>query len=374
MRLPLTLSLYIGRQFLTAVLLTLAIMIVIIGMIELLEMVRRAADATRNVPFGIILQLVLLKLPTSAEKIYPFAFMLGGMIALNRLTRTSELVVTRSAGVSVWQFLMPGIVMSLVLGVLFVTVVNPIAASTIARFDRLEGKYISGKPSLLSVLPSGLWLRQVGEKNIMMHNVPAQEYIIRATRMDQGNLQFEEVTIFLFDKNHHFIGRIDAPVAQLSNGFWSIPNALVSTPLRAPETIAQYQMPTHLTLNQIRDSFSSPETFSFWQLPGFIEVLEKAGFSALHHKLHFHSLVALPMLLAGMLMLSAVFSLRPPRRGGTGMLIIIGVACGFMVYFVTNIIYAFGASGSLPIILAAWAPTLIVLMISSAALLHLEDG
>jgi lipopolysaccharide export system permease protein len=47
---------------------------------------------------------------------------------------------------------------------------------------------------------------------------------------------------------------------------------------------------------------------------------------------------------------------------------------GFLIYFMTNIIYAFGASGGLPIVLAAWAPSLIVLMAASAALLHLEDG
>ena len=109
-------------------------------------------------------------------------------------------------------------------------------------------------------------------------------------------------------------------------------------------------------------------------MPGFIAVLEQAGFSALQHKLHFHSLMALPLLLAGMVMLAAVFSLRQPRRGRTGMMITIGMASGFFIYFTTNIIYAFGSSGGLPVVLAAWAPTLILLMVSSAALLHLEDG
>ena len=374
MRLPLTLSLYVGRQFLTAVLMTLLVMMFIVAMIELLELVRRAADAPHSVPFGIVLQLMLLKLPTSAEKIYPFSFMMGSMIALGRLTRSSELVVTRAVGVSVWQFLMPGILVALVLGTAFVTLMNPVAAMTVSRYDRLEGKYISGRSSLLSVLPSGLWLRQVGEKNIRVHGNAAEEYIIHANRIDQGTLALTTVTIFLFDASHHFMGRIDAPEASLAPGHWIVPSATLATPLTRPEIISNYTMPTQLTLAQIQDSFSAPETFSFWQLPGFIAVLEKAGFSALQHKLHFHSLVALPMLLAGMVMLAAVCSLRPPRRGGTGGLLAIGVAAGFLMYFMTNIIYAFGASGGLPIMLAAWAPTLIILMFASAALLHLEDG
>ena len=120
--------------------------------------------------------------------------------------------------------------------------------------------------------------------------------------------------------------------------------------------------------------FQYAETFSFWQLPGFIAVLEASGFSAMQHKLHFHSLMSLPVLLAGMLLLAAVFSMRPPRRGRTGMMLVIGLASGFVLYFMTNLIYTLGATGDLPIVLAAWAPSLIVVMIAGAALLHLEDG
>lgn len=374
LKLPFTLSMYIGRQFLMAILATFTVMMIIIGLVELLELVRRASNATNPISFGIILQLMLLKLPTSAEKIYPFTFMVGGMIALGRLTRSSELVVTRAAGVSVWQFLMPGIIVALVLGTLVTTIINPIAASTIGRFDRLEGKYISGKSSLLSVLPSGLWLRQVGEKGIMVGGVPAEEYIIHANRLEQATLALDQVVIFLYGANHRFIGRIDAAKATLAPGHWMIESGTFSTPLARPQPISAYRMPTQLTLSQIQDSFSAPETFSVWQLPGFIAVLEKAGFSALQHRLHLHSLIALPTLLAGMVMLAAVFSLRQPRRGRTGMMVVIGMISGFLIYFITNIIYAFGASGGLPVMLAAWAPTLIVLMAASAALLHLEDG
>ncbi|MBX9726804.1 MAG: LPS export ABC transporter permease LptG [Rickettsiales bacterium] len=369
-----TLSFYIGRHFLLTVLSTIAVMLVIVGLMELLELVRRAANAPRPIGFGLLIEMTLLKLPTTAEKIYPFAVMIGGMITLTRLTRTSELVVARAAGVSVWQFLLPGVMGALVLGTFLVTVMNPIAASTITRYERIEGKYITGKASLLSVSPSGLWMRQSGTETIHFKKAEANEYIIHALRMDQSNYTLESVMILLFDNAHHFIGRIDAPRAQLLKGQWRIENATLSTAQGLPSVVPEFLMPTQLTLSQIQDSFSAPETFSFWQLPGFISVLEKAGFSALQHRLHFHSLMAMPLLLAGMLLLSAVFALRPPRRGRTGIMVVIGLAAGFMLYFMTNIIYALGASGDLPIVLAAWAPSLIVMMAASAVLLHLEDG
>jgi lipopolysaccharide export system permease protein len=373
MRAPLTLSFYIGRQFVLAVLSTLLLMLLIVDLMELLDLVRRAASTARGVPFITIVEMALLKLPTTAEKIYPFAFLIGGMVTLSRLTRTNELVVTRAAGVSVWQFLMPGIAIALLLGTFFVAIINPVAAATISRFDRIEGKYLGNATSTLSISPSGLWLRQVNEKGIDFRGVPVDEYILHALRMQQSTLTLQHVIIFLYQREQ-FVGRIDADNAVLSAGKWMVHGAVLSAPGAEPERIAQFEMPTQLTMNQIEDSFSAPETFSFWTLPGFIQVLEKAGFSALRHKLHFHSLVALPVLLAGMLMLAAVFTLRQPRKGRTGILVIAGVVVGFLFYFATNLIYALGSSGHLPIILAAWAPSLLVVMFAAAALLHLEDG
>lgn len=373
-RLPLILSLYIGRQFLFSVLAVLAVMLLIVGLTELLELMRRSSESAKGVPFFVIIEMTLLKLPTTAEKIYPFAFLIGGMVTLSRLTRTNELVVARSAGVSVWQFLTPGVLTALLMGMLFVGIVNPIAAATIARYERVEARYITGKASTLSISPSGLWLRQVGEEGIQFLEQPADEYILHALRMNQGTLTLEHVIIFLYRQGEGFIGRIDAESATLAPGHWVIKNAVLSRQGVLPESIAEFVMPTQLTLSQIQDSFSAPETFSFWALPGFIDVLERAGFSALRHKLHYYSLMAMPPLFAGMLLLAAVFTLRQPRRGRTGALVVGGVGAGFLFYFITNIIYAMGGAGSLPVVLAAFAPSLMVLMIASAALLHLEDG
>jgi lipopolysaccharide export system permease protein len=374
MRIPFTLSRYLGRHFLLAILATIGVMLLIVGLMELLELIRRTSDSAKSPSFGVLLHMVALKLPTTAEKIYPFAVMIGSMIALSRLTRSSELAVTRAAGVSVWQFLLPGVVVALGLGVVFVTVINPIGTSMISEFSRLESRHISNKPSQLSVLPSGLWLRQTGTAPLTLYGQNAEEAIVHAARMNQSDYRLEQVMVLFYDDAHRFIGRVDAPRARLTPGQWIIEEATVSLPEGLPKLHPQFVLPTDLTISQIQDSYAAPQMFSFWQLPGFIALLEQAGFSALQHRLHFHSLVAMPLLLSGMLLLAAIFSLRPPRRGRTGMLLVLGLAGGFLIYFVTNIIYALGAAGDLPIVLAAWAPSLIVTMGAIATLLHLEDG
>ena len=129
-----------------------------------------------------------------------------------------------------------------------------------------------------------------------------------------------------------------------------------------------------MTISQIQESFAPPETMSFWDLPGFIETLEAAGFSAVKHRIHWQSILATPMLLCAMVLIAATFSLRLTRRGGTGLLVLGGMFAGFLLFFLTDVVLALGMSGSIPVILAAWAPAGVFTLLGLAMLLHLEDG
>ena len=78
--------------------------------------------------------------------------------------------------------------------------------------------------------------------------------------------------------------------------------------------------------------------------------------------------------MAGTVLVAAVFSLRQPRRGRIGLLVAAGILSGFLLHFFTDVIFAFGSAGTLPVMLAAWSPAIVVSMIGAALLLHLEDG
>ena len=132
---------------------------------------------------------------------------------------------------------------------------------------------------------------------------------------------------------------------------------------------------TTLTAERIKENFVDPEAISFWDLPGTIKFYEMSGFSALRHHMRYLTLLASPFMLCAMVLVAAVFALRPNnRRGGVMFLIVGGIATGFMVYFMSQVIYAFGINGYIPSFFAAWTPALIAALISVSILLHLEDG
>src|ERR1700754_338107 len=113
MRVSGILSIYIGRSFLLSFGVIFVFYMGVIYLFDTVELMRRAANEA--VGMGSILQMGLLKLPNMAQQAFPFAVLFGGMAAFWKLTRSSELVVARAAGVSAWQFLFPVLIVAFAL-------------------------------------------------------------------------------------------------------------------------------------------------------------------------------------------------------------------------------------------------------------------
>lgn len=364
MRQSTTLALYLGRHYLMAILSVFIVLTVLAYSFDTVELLRRAAgraDATLD----LVLQMSLLKLPSLTIKLFPFATLFGSMLALSRLTRTQELTVARASGVSVWQFLFPGLAIAFMLGAFVVTVYNPVSAALLARYENIEARVLRGGSSILAVSSGGLWLRDTDANG---------QIVVHALRSAKQGVQLYDAILFYYNSNDQFIKRIDASSAYLEHGYWMLQKAVISYPDRPAEWHDTLRVPTTLTFDRIQESFASPDTISFWQLPSFIDTLEAAGFSAVRHRLHFYSLLALPVLLCAMLLVAASFSLRLARGGGIGFMLAGGVAVGFLFYFSVELMQPFGLNGALPVPLAAWAPTAVFVMLGISRLFHLEDG
>jgi lipopolysaccharide export system permease protein len=365
MRFSMTLSGYIGRQFTIWVLGSFAAIMAIVFLLDFIELLRRGAGK-ENAYFGILLEMALLKLPNMAQQILPFAMLFGSMLAFTRLTRTNELVVARAAGVSVWQFMMPALVVALALGGIKVAVLNPLSSVMIERFHALEDSVLRNRAdSFLSVGSGGLWIREREEN---------RQTVLNAQSAHQDEARLGDVMVLIFDGEDRFSERIDAREAFLSDGVWTLKDAVVTTSQNRPERVAEVTLATNLTIENIQDSFASPETMSFWELPGFIRVLENAGFSAVKHRLYWHAQLASPLLMLAMVLIAATFSLRLTRRGNTMVWASSGLFFGFLLYFLSDIVFALGLSARIPEVLAAWTPATVTMLLGMTSLLHLEDG
>lgn len=364
MRISSTFSLYIFQHFATWLGYVFLGLVSIITLFDSIEMMRRASGKA-EVGLETVLAMSLFKLPHLVQQTMPFCILFAATMAFWRLARANEFVVARAAGISAWHFLYPAIGIAMLVGVSLVTLFNPFASVMLSKFEQLESQFLKRTTSMLSVSKTGLWLRQADETG---------QSVIHAAHVSQQDVLLNDVIIFLFEDNDKFRGRIDAETAQLRDGYWDIKDAWITAPNKSATFEKQYRLGTNLTENKILDSFASPQTMSFWDLPKFIETLERAGFSAHRHKLYWHSLLASPLLFGAMVLIAAIFSLRITRRSSGAVAVTGAVFCGFILYFFTDVIYALGLSSSIPTLLAAWTPAGVSVLLGLSVLFHIEDG
>ena len=374
MTLPITLMAYVARRFAAMALLMVLALSGLVALFDLIELLRRAATRP-EANFALVAQIAALRVPYVATQILPFAVLLGGIIAFWRLTRFSELVVARAAGISAWGFLAGPVLVALLLGLGTSMGLSPLSSAMLARAERLDQLYLRNVGGITALAGGRLWLRQADD-GLQPHGVAIISGRPIATReLRPGEaLRLAEVTVWRLSAEDRPLARLEAASAVLQPGRWRFENAVVFGADRVATAPQNVDLATELTPERIENSFASPDTLSLWALPEFITILENAGFSAIRHRLHFQSLLALPLLAIAMALLAAGFSMRSARRGGVAQMIAGGVSAGFALFVLDKITGEFGEAGTLPVVLAAWAPAGAGFLLAAALLLHLEDG
>jgi lipopolysaccharide export system permease protein len=359
-----TLSRYFGMRFLSSVVGTFAGVVVLAGIIDYFELMRRGADWP-NATAWILAQISIYRIPQLTEHIMPFAVLVGAMSCYLTLSRRLELVIARAAGISAWQFVAPALTVAFLLGTLATIAYNPIAASLHERSKRIEAGMLGENLSALQESTGGFWVRQKSADGAAIINA-------KASREQGANLG--SVTVYTFDEGGHFKERIEARSAELDNGYWRLDDARIYEPGNPPVIEPAYRLNTNLTLEQVRESFATPETVPFWQLPNYIEMADRAGLAAAGYRLQYNELLARPFLLCAMVLLAAAVSLRFFRFGGVQKMVLSGICAGFLIFVLQKITEDMSKSELIPPILAAWIPVLVGGLTGFVALLYQEDG
>ncbi|HEY1474074.1 MAG TPA: LPS export ABC transporter permease LptG [Pseudolabrys sp.] len=357
-----TLGRYIGRRYLSAVLMVFGGIFALVALVDYIEMMRRATDIP-NVSAILVLKVSIYRVPQIAERIMPFCVLIATMACYLNLSRRLELVVARSAGVSAWQFISPAVIVTLGLGVLATTVYNPVSAILQEQSKRYEAIVFGDKSDASGGGP--FWTSQRSSEG--------QAIINAKSSRDQG-VNLSGVTIIAFDNAGHFKQRIEARSAKLEPGAWRLTDARVNELGTLPTNHAVYQFKTNLTPEQARESFATPESVPFWQLPTYITIADHAGLAAAGYRYQLQKLLAQPFLLAAMVFLAASVSLRFFRFGGVQKMILSGVASGFLLYILGKVTEDMTKAELMHPAAAAWLPVLAGGLTGFIALLYQEDG
>jgi lipopolysaccharide export system permease protein len=358
---------YVLRKTLGGLAAALAVVGVLVMLIAFVD-ISKNVGTRAEVGFAELLFLTVLQAPATILVLTPFIFLFGTLGAFVGLNRRSELIAMRAAGVSAWRFIMPAAIAAFVMGLMTLTLLNPLTAAMSAQFETSRDAMME---TYLKSAPKGLWLRQGDEKTQM---------VIRARVRDQvnGAVRLRGVSMFEYEVEPNgslqFKQRIEADEARLEPGSWQLSGVRVGTPGDAAIRTDSMSMPSNLDDRTASERFNNPQAIAVWLLPETIKRTEAAGFSSIPFRLRLQQLLATPLLFAAMSVLAAAFSLRLMRLGGLAGLAGAGVTLGFGFFFFNELCGALGKADGLPPAMAAWTPPVVALLAGLTLLCYTEDG
>ncbi len=339
MFMPKILSRFLLRRFFSGVGL---VMLVVCGIIFAVTFVERlpsnpSAWAAMGDAWVRLLEYVPLFLP-------PAVFM-GTLLASYNLTKSSEMIIVSSAGLSPYQAARPFLFGAALIGIFASTVINPYSVG-------LSTQNLTH--SQLKLVDDAIWLRDRGENGYITMQA-------RGMYIANDDLIFTNVLLLTQDSTFRLTRRVRAAQVRLGDDGLHA-DAADTWDATGMHTHGPFHAITRLTARTVLDRYMQPDQISFWQLPGFIYKMEMVGVPMRGHWVQFWTLLFLPLTMISMATLGIAFSQTKQRRNYSfGVKFSMGVITCFAVYFLTNMFNALGATGALPAILAIVAPPLIII-------------
>lgn len=284
----------------------------------------------------------------------PVTMLVGAIVGVLELQARRELTVINASGISIWQVLRAPIAVAFVAG-LVLSLGADTAIVTLMR-------------SMAVNLPESnatgaLWMEQQGE---------GKNYVLVAQHVHPGGTVLESVTFFLPEE----LGgpRLRAPRVELLDGAWHVPDGVRFTSDSVPRRVAGFNVPTNATPGDIGARIATPAEMTFFELLEVqgMRITDPALGSGVQMRLA--KLTALPLMLAGSLLIAFAFTAGYRRTNKYGGAVLYGIVLGFVVYVVTEMAALAGSSGILQPAFAAFAPALVAMVIGTTVLLYREDG
>ena len=317
----------------------------------------------KDIDIGISLPMTLslLYVPSLLYNMFPFIIFLSGIWFFLKIKKTYEATAFNIYGMSNFSIvLIPGI-LTIILGIFFITSINPITSLLVKKYETIKGGYERDKDYLAAITENGIWIK---EKKLETNN------IIRAASLKKKD--FIDVTIYEFDKNNNFLRRIEAKSANINTKKWSLKNVKIinNDGMILPEDSKNYSYYSIYDLEKIKSLYSNLDTISFWNINNEIELLEERGYSTKEMEAKLHRSYAFPFFLLSMILLSSVFTLGIRFKENNWTYVFIAIIASVLIYFFNDFSAVLGKTEKLPMEVAVWMPLAIIFIFSAVGVIH----
>ncbi len=347
------LSQYMMRTIFTT---TALVLVVLLALAGLFEFIAELDDTRGNYQTPQVILFAALRLPNLAFEMLPVAALIGSLLGLGALAGNSEIIVMRSAGLSVTRLsgmvAISGIVMLVITGLIGEFIGPPL--DLYARDMRMEARSEKDDPRL----GNETWVK---DGPVYLH-------------LERINSEFEFGSIYLyrFNEENELASIAKAENSGIDEGDnWILEN-LRETKFRddgvqvVESSVAVESFEVNAEL--LGSSLAKPLSLSARGLLVYIDYLKRNNLDAAQYEseLWYRASRTLSVFIMPILALSFVFGSL--RAGGAGGRLMIGVIVGLAYYLASETLANSGQVFNLNPAFVNWLPTLALCLITVVAI------
>ena len=358
---------YIIKQFILATLVSIAAFIILFVAIDLMEKLDKFLD--RKVPFKMILDYYVNFTPQMISLVLPIALLLGSLFTTGKMSQQTEIVATRSAGMSLYRYMLPFVVLGVLISFGAVYFNGWILPRANARVDELQRLYdLPGTTSLGS--QSNLHLQEgIGEIVVI------QNFTYESMRADR-------VGIYFFEPNNpiKLYRRIDARQMtwDSTKHLWKLIDAVerVFTNDSSKENFTKVSdsasfIKFSFTPKELRERQLKYEELTNTQFSKRIELAKQAGEDTAHDEVDYYSKYAMSFTSLIVILFGVPFASQK-KRGGLAIQFAIAIGIAFFFLAFTKVSQTFGYTGAIDPIFTAWLANILFILIALGVILKVQ--
>ena len=302
---------------------------------------------------------VVLNIPGRLNELIPVAVLVGGLFAWNRLALSSEFSVMRAGGLSALRLAAWMLGVGLLVGGLALLLGEYVTPPAERAAQQLKLRATSGV--VAKEFQTGVWAKD-----------GATFINIREMRPDASLV---DLRLYVFDECFQLRSLRRAESAEWRNGHWML-RRVTETRLGENSTQTQHLVDqtwaSAVTPDLLAVLLVSPQRMSMTTLYSYIHHLTRNRQDAQRYLIAFWNKVAYPLAAPVMLLLALAFAYRPPRAGGAGGRLLLGILLGLGFHIANRLSAQFAQLQDWPAPLSASVPILVFGLAAGAAIWWME--
>jgi lipopolysaccharide export system permease protein len=350
---------FLCSVFLKSFFYVILVMLSLVFILNLLSELEFFKDIEIGINFTLLLSL--LNSPSMIFEMFPFIFLLTTQFFFIKLFNNNELEVFKYSGLKNSNILWILSLLSFSISIIIIIIFYNFSANLKNFYLEKKSQYTSDGKYLAVITKNGLWIKDEIDNKI---------YIINSSEIKDNFLINNFITEF--NDNYEVIRNLQSKKIDIKEKIWLIYNAKIYN--NNDYEIKEFlEIKTNFDYKRIKTLYSNLSSLSILQLFELKNNYKKLNYSLTEVNLQILKILAFPIYLVLITIMSALIMFKIKRLDNTTLKISLGLFISVIIYYINNFFLVMGSTERIPLIFAIFIPLILLGLLNSYMVYRINE-